>query len=298
MKPLHIVVVTDNHYIILLAALIKSVEENIRPSQRIIFHVIEDNIGKVLKQKLEGSVQPEITSLEWIPMKQLIPAGIKLPLDRTSFPLNIYMRFFIPYLFNDDTEKVLYLDVDMIVLGDITALFEYEMSDYIIGAVMDPRVKTFNNSWGSIANYAALGLDGNSPYFNSGLLLINVKKWREQDIAKKIIQCIEENIQFANYPDQYGLNVVFANQWLQLDARWNHFASMQAKQPPYLIHFTERKPIYKKNYSGKPEFRELFFKYLNLSLWTNFELINEVSRIRQKLKNVLQKLLKRFRFAC
>ena len=292
-KPLNIVVITDDHYVILLAALIRSVEANLKSAQKLIFHIIEDKVSTENKQKLQRSVDAEITTLVWRKMEGLIPEGIQLPLDKTSYPLNIYMRFFIPYFMDEETESVLYLDVDMIVLADISTLFEYDLSNYVVAAVMDPRIKTFDNSWGSIANYKELGFDGSTKYFNSGLLVMNLKLWREQQITDKLITCMNDNIKFANYPDQYGLNVVLANQWLELDSKWNHFATIEMEGDPYLIHFVERKPIYS-SYGGTPAFREKFFYYLKQTEWKNFELINESKRMTKKIKNIIAKFLKRF----
>ncbi len=291
MKPLTIVVATDNHYVILLAALLKSIEDNIRQGQKINVYIIEDAVSVKSKKKLERSVNAGITTLNWLAMDIVIPKGMELPFDRSSYPLNIYMRLFIPYFIPEEIEYVLYLDVDMIVLGDVTTIFENELQDKVIAAVLDPRIITFDNSWGGVLNYEALGLPGSTRYFNTGLLLMNTKKWREQNVTKKIIQCIENNKKFANYPDQYGLNVVLANQWLELDPLWNHFSTIETNQKPYLIHFVERKPIYQ-SYNYSEIFKKTFYNYLNQTEWKNFKPIGESSRYFKKIKNIIDKFFK------
>lgn len=289
-KPLNIVVASDNHYIILLAALIKSIEANIRKGQKIVIYVIEDNVSASSKKKLQQSIDPAITSLVWKGMTEVIPKGMKLPLDRSSYPLNIYMRLFIPYFIPEDVETVLYLDVDMIVQRDITELFENDLSNYVVGAVLDPRIITFDNSWGGVLNYKELGLPGTTRYFNTGLLVMNTVKWRAQNVTEKIIDCIDNNKKFANYPDQYGLNVVLANQWLELDPLWNHFCTFE-HPAPYLIHFVQRKPIYK-SYDNIEEYKDIFYKYLDQTKWKNFKPIGESSRYIKKIKNILTKFFK------
>lgn len=291
-KPLNVVVITDDHYVILLAALIKSIEEHVLNASKIVFHIIEDRVSFENKQKLHRSVNENTTSLEWVKMDGLIPAGTQMPIDKTTYPLNIYMRFFIPYFMDSAIETVLYLDVDMIVQADISPLFNLDLSSNIVAAVMDPRIKTFDNAWGGIRNYKELGFDGSTKYFNSGLLVMNLKKWKEEQITDKLIHCMNDNIQFANYPDQYGLNVILANQWVELDRKWNHFATMELEMHPYLIHFVERKPIYK-SYSGRPEYREKFYFFLKKTEWKNFQLINESKRVVKKIKNILNKWVKR-----
>jgi lipopolysaccharide biosynthesis glycosyltransferase len=292
MKPLTIVVACDNHYIILLAALIKSIEANLAADKKVEIFIIADNVNDANKQKLQQSVNTAITTLVWKEMASVIPLGMKLPLDRSSYPLNIYMRLFIPYFIAAEIETVLYLDVDMIVQKDVSTLFEIDLSQHVVAAVLDPRIITFDNSWGGVLNYQELGLPGTTRYFNTGLLVMNTKLWRAQSVTEKIIDCIEQHKKFANYPDQYGLNVVLANKWLELDPLWNHFSTIETAENPYLIHFVERKPIYKA-YNYSETFKQIFYSYLKQTAWKNFKPIGESSRYIKKLKNILNKLLRK-----
>jgi len=290
MKPLTIVAATDSHYAILLAALIKSIEETVKTGQKINVYVIDDHIKRSVKSKLEQSVNKNITTLVFKPTDEIIPKGVNLPLDKSSYPLTIYLRLFIPHFIPEDVEKVLYLDVDMIVRQDLTTLFDTNLGDNVVAAVQDPRLKTFDNHWGGIKNYKELGFAGDTHYFNSGLLLMDAKKWREQKIAEKTIECINTNQKFVNYPDQYGLNVVLANQWYELDARWNHFACFELKEP-FLIHYIGRKPIYQ-TYDNQPEYLNIFNDYLSRTAWRNFKPIGESLRYIKKIKNILEKIKK------
>lgn len=292
-STLQIVVTTDDHFVILLAALIKSAESCIAPSTQLVFNIVNDHVTELNKEKLQQSINPEITQIKWIDMDGLVPQGMQLPLDFTSYPLNIYMRFFIPYFMDTSIETVLYMDVDMIVQANLAELFDLDMSQHIIAAVTDPRVKTFDNAWGGVKNYKTLGFTGNMPYFNSGLLLINLNAWRKQAITEQLIQCINSNLSYANYPDQYGLNVVLANQWLILASKWNHFATMPYQELPSVVHFIQRKPIYR-SYIGEKLFQKQFFHYLELTQWHDFQPISEFKRIWQKIGIVLQKIKNRF----
>jgi len=178
----------------------------------------------------------------------------------------------------------------MIVQRDISVLFYNDLKDYVVGAVLDPRIITFDNSWGGVLNYKELGLPGSTKYFNTGLLLMNTLKWRAENVTERIISCIDNHKKFANYPDQYGLNVVLANQWLELDPRWNHFCTIDHPDP-YLIHFVQRKPIYK-SYDNIERFKKIFNQYLDQTKWKNFKPIGESSRYIKKIKNVLNKFFK------
>ncbi len=292
MDKLTIVVSTDNHFIVLLAALLKSLEGNLAKGKQLHIYIISDNVTNRNKQRLQSSISAAITQLSWVEMNDVIPKGMQLPVDGSSYPLNIYMRLFIPYFVPNTIDKVLYLDVDMIVQNDVSILFDTDLSNHVLAAVLDPRIITFNNNWGGVFNYEALGIAGDTRYFNTGILLMNTAKWRAENVTERIISCIENNKKFANYPDQYGLNVVLANQWLELDPRWNHFSTIDPTVKPYLIHFVERKPIYQ-SYNYNADFKNTFYAYLNQTAWKNFQPIGESSRYIKKINNLLEKFKKK-----
>lgn len=281
-----IVSVCDNHYMIMLAALLKSIEKNHQSSEKIDYYIVEDKISSKNKQKLHQSINEDLISIKWLKMSEIIPKGLKLPLDYSSFPLNIYIRLFIPHFIPTHIERVIYLDVDMIVLEDISTLWNTNMGDKVIAGVVD-RSGIVSNEWLGIKNYKNLGIPPEAKYYNSGLLLINPLKWRQLDITDKIITCIHKNITFADFPDQYGLNVVFADQWQELDPRWNSQA-MVAIEKPFIIHFTGRKPFYK-SYNYSSFYKDHFYKYLKQTMWSNFKPIGEYRRLLKKIYNKFEK---------
>ena len=286
-KPIVIVVACDNHYMPLLAALIKSIEVNHKSTEHIHFFILDDGIVKRNKAKLVQSVNPDVFTIHWLSMDEVIPEGMNIPYDNSSYPLIIHMRMFIPYFIPKQYEKVIYMDVDMIVKDDISKLWNTDLNEFTIGAVIDVRIKEFGNSH-AVENYKELGFEASTKYFNTGLLLINTKLWRENDLTPKIFSCIEENRKYANYPDQYGLNVIFASNWLQIDTRWS-WSAEEWNPEASLIHFIWRKPIYK-TYMFEKRYQEMFFHYLNLTQWKGFKPINEFRRLAKKLLNKLLKL--------
>ncbi len=283
-----LVVVCDDHYVILLAALIKSAEQHLSKGAHIDLWIVEDGISAENKKKLTSSSNPAITTLHWERFDDVVK-DTRLPKDRSSYPLNIYARLFIPDFIPPSVEKVLYLDVDMIVLADLAQLWDTDITGYYAAAVQDPRVKTFDNHWGGILNYQDLGLDGSTQYLNTGLLLINTRKWREDGITAKAFDIILSNLKHANYPDQYGLNIAMAGRWLPLDRRWNNFVTDEIADP-YIIHFVGRKPIYKA-YKYSYTFRDFFYTYLKNTAWHDATPIGEYERGIKKIKNILSKIL-------
>ena len=287
LQPIVIVVACDNHYMPLLAGLVKSIEVNHKTEEHIHFFILDDGITRKNKTRLTDSVSPKIFTLHWVPMDQVIPAGMSIPYDNSSYPLIIHMRMFIPYFIPKEYEKVIYMDVDMIVNDDISKLWNTDLEGFTIAAIIDVRIRKFGNSH-AVENYRELGFAPETKYFNTGLILMNTLQWRKDDLTPKIFQCIEENRKFANYPDQYGLNVVFANNWLEIDTKWS-WSAEEWNPDASLIHFIWRKPIYK-TYMFDKRYQDMFYQYLRLTKWVDFVPISETKRLIKKILNKLLKL--------
>lgn len=286
--PIAIVCVCDNHYSILLAALIKSIESNHHTAEKLDFFIVEDGITTKNKNRITNSLSSDKTVIHWLPMAQCLPDNAKLPIDKSSLPLNVYVRLFIPFFIPETTKRVIYLDVDMIMLEDVSKLWNADLSNHIVAAVQDQFIQIVSR-WGGITNYQQFGIPADNKYFNSGLMVIDIEKWKQADITDKVLKCIIDNKKdVLSFYDQYGLNAVLAFEWMPLDPLWNRFAYSEEKSP-FLIHFTGRKPIYK-SYEFSEDYRKVFYHYLSMTGWKNFKPIGETSRYIKKLNNFLGKI--------
>ena len=286
-ETIHISVASNNNYVALTAALIKSIICNHLSNELLIFYVINDKISKRNKDKIttlsSGDVQ-----IKWIDPDKILPEKIDYPLDNSSYPSTAFLRLLAPYIMAQDVEKLIYLDVDMIVLGDVSELWHLDLKGYPIAAVID-LVKIVSCPWGGITNYKQLGIPAETRYFNSGLMVIDVQQWRENQTPKKVFKVMEDNLKFVNYADQYGLNVIFAQNWLEIDPLWNWYAHNYHPNPK-IIHFLDIKPIFK-SYRYEKEFQKEFFKYLNMTPWIHAPLKSDFVRIFYKAYIKIKKRL-------
>jgi lipopolysaccharide biosynthesis glycosyltransferase len=283
-----VVTVCDNHFAVMLAALLKSIEVNHRSPLAIDMYIIEDEMTDANKAKIISTVNDPILSLHWLKMADVVDKT-KLPLDASTFPLNVYTRLFIPHFLPVSCIKAIYLDVDMIVRTDLSELWNVDLEDKIIAGVPD-RAPLVSTGWAGISNYEALELAPETTYYNSGLLVIDLVKWRNSNLTQEIIDCIIKNKRFASFPDQYGLNVVFANRWRKLDSRWNTYSSSNDPEP-LIIHFIGRKPIFS-SYDKNMEYKNEFFSYLSLTSFSSFKPLKEYMRFSKKLYNMIEKKMK------
>ena len=141
--------------------------------------------------------------------------------------------------------KILYLDSDMLVLGDLAELIQSVPDTATCAATLDSKILTHNND-GYLLD-GELG-PGDVKYFNSGLLLLNTKKCNEIDLFGQFNE-LSTRVVNAQYADQSLLNVILKNQWFEIPQQWNRFASpaiapsIAKSETTKILHYiTPRKP--------------------------------------------------------
>lgn len=131
-----------------------------------------------------------------------------------------YARLFIGDIFSDH-ERVLYLDADTLLLSDTSFLEAISLPDSChIAACREPYTPTFDSHNG-VLDYRQLGLPGASPYFNAGVLLIDVARWNEANVKGRALEYLRRKDVRITLFDQEALNVVLASRWHCLPREWN-----------------------------------------------------------------------------
>ncbi len=285
-ETISIVLASDNHYAVLIAALIKSIEIKHLSDELLSFTIIDGGISKKNKEKLQNSINTKTTTLSWVKPNDIIPAEITIPVDGSTYPLSAYLRLFAPYAVGLNCKKLIYMDVDMIVYEDISKLYHVDIGDFAAGAVQDDFLIAKN----AIPNYQELNIPADTKYFNSGLLLINTEKWIASNVIDNVIKCLITNRKHVNYPDQYALNVVLSNEWYELDRVWNCSAVLDFPSEPVIVHFLNVKPIFK-SCDAKEEYKKDFFRLLSLTAFNDFKPIADYQRWLKKVFTKAKKIL-------
>jgi lipopolysaccharide biosynthesis glycosyltransferase len=132
-------------------------------------------------------------------------------------------RFLLPTCLPGHVERAIYLDADVVVRQSLRELIAIDLKGRSIAAVRDTQYPTVSASHASAALRAS-GLSEADPYFNSGLLVIDVDRWRQRDVLNAASQWIGEHERNVSHHDQDALNAIFADDWLELGLRWNRQA--------------------------------------------------------------------------
>jgi lipopolysaccharide biosynthesis glycosyltransferase len=143
--------------------------------------------------------------------------------DRKPFfgSLAAYYRVALPNLISDD--RFLYLDTDIVVETDISTLFTLDMESKPVGFVTDGTASQALEA----KFFETLGIESDRGVFNSGVMLVDVKSWKQQDCFEHLMDFWDK---YPNVHDQPALNVLFSNNHRSLDRRYNICLSMISRE--------------------------------------------------------------------
>ncbi|MCE9608459.1 MAG: hypothetical protein K8U03_26545 [Planctomycetia bacterium] len=131
-----------------------------------------------------------------------------------------YLRLLLPDLLPAEIDHVLYLDSDLLIRGDLGIPWSLRSHTRAIAATREfsaPRVSAPR----ALPNWEHLGLPPDAPYINAGLLLMNLKRWREENIASRILEYVRRTTDINRYADQDGINAILCQDCELLPAEWN-----------------------------------------------------------------------------
>ncbi|WP_418301554.1 glycosyltransferase [Lysinibacillus fusiformis] len=266
-EQINIIIASDEQYLCHATITIISILSNTK-SKSIMFYFLDEGIGKENREYIEWEVNKLNGNIKFINIDKEIFSKFYIS---GHIRQSAYYRLIAPNLLPVDAEKAIYVDSDLIVGDDIVKLFKENIDEYIIGAVEDSKQ--------DLNRLKGLGIN-NQHYFNSGVLLINLIKWREANVTEKAFQFAIDNPAKLIYWDQDTLNAVLGGEWYQLDTKWNvqtvFFELEEYKKVcsnPSIIHFTtDIKPWH--IYSEHP-YRQLYLEYREKTRWNNISLIND-----------------------
>ncbi|MCR5437301.1 MAG: glycosyltransferase family 8 protein [Treponema sp.] len=254
-KEIPIFFASDNNYAPYLAVALKSLFVNASPKYFYNIRILTSNICSEYKAKILNTM-PENASIEFVSVsKELDKIKSKLQL-RDYYSMETYFRFFIPSMF-PQYKKVLYLDSDIVVTGDISELYNTNITNYLVAAAPE-QVMAHYDVFGNYVEQT-LGVKV-SKYFNAGILLINSDMFKAFDILGRFVKLLSR-FKFRVTQDEDYLNVLCKDRVRYLDISWN---KMPFNEPDFndndikLIHY---------NLGWKPWhyddvlYQEFFWKY-------------------------------------
>lgn len=199
-----------------------------------------------------------------------------------------YFRLLLTDIIPGTVRSGLYIDCDTIVTGSLKDLIDISfktgngMEEYSLMAVSD------DNEVNDIERLKVLGIDTRF-YFNSGVMLVNLEKWRAEDASAKLLQVTEEYRDHLKWLDQDVLNIYFINKTGRLKPIYNTIASVKSAAEPIILHFSgSSKPWH---YMNRGPYKHIYWKYLRMTPFKNvqFEKVT-LKKILKKYVSVIKSL--------
>jgi lipopolysaccharide biosynthesis glycosyltransferase len=300
-EPIVLVCSADENFAMPLAVTVRSAQMNLKNKPKLVLFVLDGGIKQSTKRKVIKSLSSESVDISFIQPPEALLSKMNVS---EKYTLPAYYRLLVPQLLPKHVQKVIYLDTDLIVQGDIEELWNIDIGERYALAVQDPCHLSIGKSHG-LRNYKENGISPDSKYCNTGVLVINLEKWRSEDVGQKIIQYLERNRDYVEWADQDGVNAVLAGKWGELDPRWNQVHAIYdysswrdspyeedvynaALHNPYIIHFTTPPKPWQQG--CKHPKKDLFYEYLDQTAWSGWR--NTIWRraLRRVRKEVQQRL--------
>lgn len=250
-RHLQVVMASDSNYAEFVATFIVSVFRSNKSFNKITIHLLSCGIGKEVFDRIKRHVPEnggEIVKYEIQNLHDLLK--VQVP---DTIAVSIYARLFLSSLLPQSLDRILYVDCDVVVKGDLLELWNVDFGTDWVAGVLDTLY--------SDETKTAVGISSNDYYVNSGILMINLKAWREHHVQEKFLCFLSEHDGKVVHHDQGIINAVcnghkkivppkynvmsafYSHPYKYIKERNNPFYTSrelkEAIDSPVMLHFTE-----------------------------------------------------------
>lgn len=279
----HIVYASDDRFAEILGVSLVSLYENSIDMEELVVYILDSGIKDENKSRIESVSQMYFrTPPVWIPAQDISKVlSMKVTVDRGS--LSQYARLLVSSEIPDAFGRILYLDCDTIICKSIRELWNLDMKEKTVAALMDAFSKHYRTN---------IGLSPDDVMFNSGVMLIDMTRWREKCYEDKLLRFIQLHNGRIQQGDQGVLNAILSDDVYCFEPKFNSVTIFYdftyedmliyrkpptfytkeeiqgAIENPFIIHFTtsflSRRPWMK---GSRHKYVGLWLNYKEMSPW-------------------------------
>lgn len=212
--------------------------------------VLHDDVDAKLRAKVDASLPHGATAPRWV-AADITTLG---PLPPSHLPRATWFRLLAVEALPPGVERFVYLDVDVLVRKSLAPLWTVELNGHAVGAVRSVNYPCMG-TWGAFDHWRQYQIDPRLPFFNSGLLVVDVGPWTAANATARVIELMGSG--HIHGSDQQALNVALPGRWTELDPLWNQQTPLlddgrgghllyddatidRARRDPAVIHFLDR----------------------------------------------------------
>ena len=234
MTPVNIAFCINDNYVEQLIVVLWSIMKNLTTGRNVNVWIVSSDMSDASKNYLRklrlGFKNLHLNFLD-IDAKELA----QLPRTIDYISAETYYRYLLPNLL-PNVDKILYMDADIIVNGDISSLYDTDISKYYMAGGYDLYID-------DIKYKSKIGFEQDELYVNAGVLLMNLKQMRTDNIPQKLIDTTKNMASKVKYQDQDIINIVCRGKILEFDSIYNYTSHNILKEKSkykhaVVIHYT------------------------------------------------------------
>ena len=235
---MHIVVAADKHFGQHLLVMLYSLFSNYTGDRISVHAAITDPLFSRAAAALTAAFDHDFHSISSDSVIEQLPVS-RVHQILTATP---YVRLLADRLISPEIDKVLYLDSDIIVRQNVQQLWHVDLKTHSLAA---------SNCHGASKDRAFVARFGGR-YFNSGVMLMNLREWRQREIGARCLAFLRDNPEKIRFVDQCALNYICTD-WMWIDVTWNFTTQigsrwaralgtsekrfLEAQRDPAIVHF-------------------------------------------------------------
>lgn len=246
----------DDGYIPFLAVALESLIDNASKEYYYSIKILYTNINEENKRKI-NKYKCENVNIEFVDLNYYIEKVKDKLYTRDYYTKTTYFRLFIPNLY-PQYNKAIYLDSDIVVLGDISELYNQEIENNLVAAAPDDVIQSTK----VFQEYAekVVGVADYRNYFNAGILLMNLDEFRKFKFQEKFLYLLE-TIKFTVAQDQDYLNRLSKGKVKIIDKAWDKMPIANDNFDENNLKIIHYNLAYKPWHYDNIKYKEYFWKY-------------------------------------
>lgn len=254
MEKINVGIACDDNYSQYAGVVIASILDNADKNSELCFYILDGGISEENKNKIISLKSIKECDINFVQIDEGMFEEYKKIKTHAYISIATYYRLKLATLL-PDIEKIIYFDCDMVVNRDLTELYNVDFGENIVAGVKDLNFRMLRK---------------NPSYTNAGMLVMNLKKIREQDIEAEFLEYTKAHIDTIKMGDQEIINEVLKGKIKILPDKWNvqtsNFTNRSTyTNDPWIIHYVgKQKPWKFGNWNYHIEY---YYKYLRLTPW-------------------------------
>lgn len=305
----HVMMCADANFAVPLAVTLRSIARSRNSTHSLRITVLSLGIPSDDQERIRLSAKP--VSVEFVDIDQMLPQDLP---TTTNLSRAAYGRLKGVDVLPQDVERAVYLDADLLVLEDLGFLFEVPLDGSAVAAIRSPSIPFVSSRLG-VGNWQSLGLQPDTPYLNSGVMVIDTIPWQDRKIGDTVIDYVMRYPNHIVLADQGGLNAVLRGEFRRLPLRWNQLhsfrngwnfdekiSSLYSQEDieagvtnPAIVHFSSAwKPWHER---GKDPATSLWWEILSETEYRDYRpsIATRLSKAQRRLSRRFTRRFRRFR---